>query len=335
MITTKELAQMLEEKLNGELVAGASEYENLAKYGLDRFAPNTRYQFYIRSDEMELQKSRIQNAVPSTIPTNTETIYICGLLSPSPGSTVEGQDANTYNTVVNSTLELLIPNCDDTSVMTFKVNGENITEELRLSDLVQLLIEDTLSATTSQYITGDDNVIYYIGTAYSRTIPGIKEQRPSVGISLPLSVYIAYSIVATGISSENIEVFIKTGGVFEKIYTTRLGLARTTQHESVIQSDANGVAKAKPNATTLTLSFDAPYRINAIGEAVTSYVLSGEITPLTIMLSIPATINVDGSIVKREKKYTMILADTGISGELNLAASMSVRLIEYVGGSNG
>ena len=57
MITTKELAQMLEEKLNGELIAGASEYENLAKYGLDRFAPNTRYQFYIRSDEMELQKS--------------------------------------------------------------------------------------------------------------------------------------------------------------------------------------------------------------------------------------------------------------------------------------
>ena len=318
MITTKELAERLQDKLNGDFDSVTNEYTNITKYFLDRFYPHTRMEFCIKSDEAEIKRASID--------INTETVYICGLLTPTPGSSIEGVDKETYNTVIGYTLELLVPNCDDIAVVVFK---DGVSKELRLSDQVQLLVEESLSATESEYITAEDGVIYYIGTAYSRTIPGAKMLRNVVGISLPLNVYITHSIVATGISSDNIRLSIKDGDKFIRVFTTRLGLARTTSFDSTVSSNAGGVSKGTPNATTLTVSFDAPFRLDVMGKAVSTYLLKGGITPLEVKLEIPSVSPSGDDIQYDDTEYMMMLADVGINGELNLASSMSCRLIEY------
>ena len=321
MITTKELAERLQDKLNGDFDSATNEYTNITKYFLDRFYPHTRMEFYIRSDEAEIKKASMD--------INTETVYICGLLTPTPGSSIEGVDKETYNTVIGYTLELLVPNCDDVTTITYTNDKKEVSEEIRLSDQVQLLVEESLSATESEYITAEDGVIYYVGTAYSRTIPGAKMIRNVVGISLPLNVYITHSIVATGISSDNIRLSIKDGENFVRVFTTRLGLARTTAFDSTVSSNAGGVSKGTPNATTLTVSFDAPFRLDVMGKAASQYLLEGGVSPLEVKLEIPSVSPNGEDIQYDDKEYKMMLADVGINGELNLASSMSCRLIEY------
>lgn len=319
MITTKELAERLQDKLNGDFDSATNEYTNITKYFLDRFYPHTRMEFYIRSDEAEIKKASMD--------INTETVYICGLLTPMPGSSIEGLDKETYNTVLSFTLELLIPNCDDVTTVVY--DGKN-SKEIRLSDQVQLLIEDTLSATESEYINSGDGVIYYVGTAYSRPIPGAKMLRNVVGISIPLNVYITYSVVATGISSDNIRLSIKDGVKYVRVFTTRLGLARTTSFDSSVASNAGGVSKGTPNATSLTVSFDAPFRLDAMGKAASQYLLNGVVEPLEVKLEMPSVSPKGDDIQYNTEEYRMMLADVGVNGELSLAASISCRLIEYL-----
>ena len=329
MISIKELAAKLQDKLNGDFDTTKNEYVNLHTYGLDRFTPGTRYEFRIMSDEMEYLRSEMRGAssLPGE-PTNTMTVYICGLLHALPGASIEGTEPEYYNTMISSTLDILVPECEEAKIVTVQdENGTSTEQEVRLGDIVQMLIEHILSSTDSEYVKGQDKTIYYIGTAYSRPIPGIKAIRGSVGVSLPITVYINYSVVATGISSEDIGLTING----TKIVTTRIGIARTTVSEGNISSASgnNGISKARPNATQLTISFDSPYRAGVIGKLQAMYLLEGAVAPMTVQLTIPVEVE-DGVFETMSGTYRMIFADNGLNGELNLAASISCRLVEFL-----
>lgn len=324
MITTKELAALLTARLNGDYSDADKEYTNIHKYGLDVFYPNTRYEFIVEADEIEYKYPEYKEADPTLrgVVTNTLTRYICGVLSPLPGSEIEGANKDTYNTTVSASVDFIIPDCEEVRTVEY---SDGSRAEMRLGDIVQLLIEEVLSSSMSEYITASDETIYYVGTRYSRTIPGTKTQMQVGGIALPISVYITYSIVATGVSSEDIKLKINN----QDVYTTRFGIARRTEQQANVSSDSGQVSKMKSSATSLTLTFDSPYRINDIGEAIATYILTGELTPLSVTVFLPTgRREEDGKPTYTEGHYTMVLADSGINSELNLAASVSVRLVE-------
>lgn len=327
MITTKELARIIQERLNGELVNG--EYANITKYGLDKFHANLRYEFCVEANNAEYKKAERRGAVVSSTPTNMITQYIMGVLQPTSGAEIEGNSADTYNTTVSAMIDLLIPDCDDMT----DINGYT----LRFQDAVSALIAGELGAPSNEYITGEDGIVYYVATRYTRAVPGTKDFRAQVGLSLSLMLDVSFSIIATGISSRDITLSIDG----EDVYFTTLGIARRSVQENNVNAYASaptaeyGTSKTRTTASQLFLSFDAPTRPTAINERMAEYLLTGEITPLSVTLGIPTKRDERGKLITRSKTFSMVFTEAGLNAQLNLAASSAIKLTEELEGEDG
>lgn len=325
MISTQLLAKLLQDRLNGALVNG--EYENITKYGLDSF-PNKRYEFRIFAEDGEYIKSENRGAEVSVNPTNTYTQFINGVLKTPNTAAVEGAGAATYNAAVEASLELLIPNCDD--IATF-VNPDNNEESvsIRLQDAVALLVNSELGIPTEEYVTEGD-ITYFIGGRYSRASVGQRANRTQAGLSVILDVFCTFAIVAMGVSSR--QILLNING--NNIYFTRISISRTSvQENNTLSDDRNGdygVSKARTTATQMVIAFSAPVRPVAFNTLLTRYIMLGEVTPMTVILTMPAEADQggDGYLLTLTKTYKMVFSQGGVAGEENLNASFDVRLVE-------
>lgn len=326
MISTQLLANLIQERLNGVLTDG--EYSNIRNFGLDSF-PNKRYEFRIFAEDGEYKKSENRGAEISEEPTNTFTQYINGVLKTPVTSAVDGASVDTYNAAVEASLELLIPNCDDVATFT---DPDDPTESVtvRLQDAVAILVNTVFGVPTENYIT-EGGITYYIGGRYSRASVGGRQNRPQVGLSVILTTYISFAVVAAGVSSR--EIKLKING--ESVYFNRISIARTSVQENNTLSDDTisnesgiyGVSKARTTATQLVIAFSAPVRPVAFNLALTRYIMLGEIVKNEVELTMPTVYN-GGELETLTQTYTMVFAQGGTAGEENLNASFDVRLVE-------
>lgn len=329
MISTQSLAKLIQDRLNGALENG--EYKNIKDFGLDSF-PNKRYEFRIFPEDGEYQKSENRGAELNANPTNTYTQFINGVMKTPNTAAVEGAGASTYNAAAQASLELLIPNCDDEATFT-NPNDNTQSVTVRLQDAVALLVNSVLGLPTEEYIA-DGDITYFVGGRYSRASVGQRQNRTQAGLSVILSVYVSFAIVAMGVSSRQIRLNINGND----IYFTRISISRTSVQENNTLSDdivdnqsgIYGVSKARTTATQLVIAFSAPVRPVAFNTLLTQYIMFGEVTPMTVTLTMPAEADQggDGYLLTLTKTYKMVFAQGGVAGEENLNASFDVRLVE-------
>lgn len=334
MITNQQLAELLQSKLNGEYSATDGEYANLHKYELDTFTPNVRYEFKIFANDGEYAEAENRDALVTSDVTNTVTQYINGVFKTPGGNTAEGASAKTLNTAVEAQIELLIPNCDDEKEITTQ-DGQ--TYRVRLQDVISMLVQDVLSVPSSDTREDKDGISYFIGGRYSHASVGEKRHRTQVGLSVVLSLFMTFAVVAMGISSREIKLNIgynsDIGYKDEDIYFNRISISRTSTQENNVQATpgsdvANyGISRARTTATQLVIGFSAPVRPAIINKALTEYIVTGRVPTLTVKLKMPKYM-ADGVLQYAEGEYTMTFAEGGVAGEENLNAAYDIRLVE-------
>ena len=319
MITNQSLAELLQRKLNGE--RNGAEYANLTLSGLDKFTPNVRYEFKIFANDGEYEKAKSGGIDPSEI-SNTVTQYIHGVLKTPNGAAIEGAAKETYNAAIEAQLELLIPNCDD--IATFDVNdGESVSA--RLQDAVHILVSNVLGIPTDDYIS-DGEVTYFVGTRYHNASIGERRHRTQAGLSVILTAFMSFAVVAMGVSSRKIK--LKIDG--EAVYFSRISVSRSSTQENNVTATAKvstgvGVAKARTTATQLVIGFSAPVRPTALNKSLTSYIMTGEVETLVVTLTMPTDDSEEGEM---DRTYNMVFAEGGVAGEENLNAAYDIRLVE-------
>lgn len=334
MITNQQLAELLQYKLNGEYSAEVGEYANLHKYELDTFTPNVRYEFKIFANDGEYAEAENRDALVTSDVTNTVTQYINGVFKTPGGNTAEGASAETLNTAVEAQIEILIPNCDDEKDITI---GDQ-TYRVRLQDVISMLVQDVLSVPSSDTREDKDGISYFIGGRYSHASVGEKRHRTQVGLSVVLSLFMTFAIVAMGISSREIKLEIEG----EPVYFNRISISRSSTQENNVSANPDnnegtfyGVSKARTTATQLVIGFSAPVRPSALNAALVTYVMDGEVPSLDVSLTMPTKfIYINGEKVLGENvaNYKMTFAEGGIAGEENLNAAYDIRLVEVMEG---
>ncbi len=338
MITNQQLAELLQSKLNGDYIDG--EYANLRKYGLDQFTPNVRYEFKIFANDGEYITAENRDALVSANPTNTVTQYINGVFKTPGGNTAEGASAETLNTAIEAQIELLIPNCDDEAE--FAV--DNQTYRVRLQDAISTLVQDVLSLPSNDTKEDIDGIMYFIGGRYSHASVGEKQHRTQAGLSVVLSLFMTFAVVAMGISSREIKLSIKNDkNKYEPVYFNRISISRTSTQENNVQATPGsdgaeyGISRARTTATQLVIGFSAPVRPTLINKALTKYIVSGTVPILSVKLEMPTILedtDGDGKPELQYEKgyYTMTFAEGGVAGEENLNAAYDIRLVEEMEG---
>ena len=326
MITNQQFANLIQSKLNGDYSPELGEFENIHKYGLNAFSPNVRYEFKIFASDGEYAKAENRDAQLGTT-TNTVTQYINGVLKTPGGSPVEGVSAETLNTVVEAHIELLIPNCDD--VGTFAHDGDSVS--IRFQDLVYLLVQDVLSIPSDDTMYDNDGISYFVGSRFSNASMSERQHRTQVGLSVILSMFMTFAVVAMGISSRQIKLEIDG----EEIYFNRISISRTSTQENNVtanpRDEEHGISQARTTATQVIIAFSAPVRPTWLNNLMTRYIVLGEVAHIPVTLSIPRNMGNNG-LEYISKNYTMTFAEAGIAGEENLNAAYDIRLVEEMEG---
>ena len=343
MITNQQLAELLQSKLNGEYNPSNEEYENIDHYGLNTFTPNVRYEFKIFANDGEYAEAENRDALITSDVTNTVTQYINGVFKTPGGNTAEGASAETLNTAVEAQIEILIPNCDDEKEITTE-DGQ--TYRVRLQDVISMLVQDVLSIPSSDTREDKDGISYFIGGRYSHASVGEKRHRTQVGLSVVLSLFMTFAIVAMGISSREIKLTIgykendSDEYVYEDVYFNRISISRASTQENNVQATPGtngaiyGVSKARTTSTQLVIGFSAPVRPTVINKALTRYIVTGTVPLFSVTLKMPTEL-VNGVLQYESGNYVMTFAEGGIAGEENLNAAYDIRLVEEMGGENG
>lgn len=337
MITNQQLAELLQSKLNGEYIDG--EYANLRKYWLDQFTPNVRYEFKIFANDGEYAEAENRAALVTADVTNTVTQYINGVFKTPGGNAAEGASAETLNTAIEAQIELLIPNCDDEA----ELDIEGQTYRVRLQDAISMLVQDVLSLPSNDTKNDVDGISYFIGGRYSHASIGEKQHRTQVGLSVVLSLFMTFAIVAMGISSREIKLTIgykekdSDEYVYEDVYFNRISISRASTQENNVQATPGtngaiyGVSKARTTSTQLVIGFSAPVRPTVINKALTRYIVKGTVPLLSVTLKMPTEL-VNGVLQYEPGNYVMTFAEGGIAGEENLNAAYDIRLVEVMEG---
>ena len=313
MIHIKQIAQKVQERLN----QNASE--------LNTFFDNAHFEFIVHQNSGEYKRATRDEG------TNVIKYYINAVMKvissdvdSESGESVDGM----YNASMTTSIEFLIPFAESGKLC----EGGSV---VKFGELAHYVISSALEQGMSDDIV-DDGQKYLVGSKFNIPATGSKDIRLLADESITFTVYGSHFIVASGVSSRDIRLKIND----EHVSALRVGVARRSVTDgNVIANDSSLSAKNTSSlsakntisATALTVVFDVPMRTGGYCESIRKYLLSGEIEELTVNISIPTTTEGENE----EYEYTMAIADAGLNGQMNLAASLSVRLVEYwaVGGS--
>lgn len=306
MIELSQLANSIETKLNYEV----------KNYLLEIF-PNTSFLYNICLNSGEYKKPEVDEENPNCV-----TYYINAIMKVL-SSEIEG-DANyesTYSASMTTSIEFLIPFPERTYIA-------NNNKSQKFGDTVHYMLSDILQAGTSEDMLDNSGEAYLVGSRFTVPSPGSKEIRSMIGESISLEIYGTHYFIAQGVNSNNIKLYL--GKPDEKgelsadqlVYASHIGIARRSITEGNITSSSPS-AKNTVSGTALTITFDMPLRIGPVADNINYYLQTGNVIAAWYTLVIPhPTEDVETCTHK------MIIADAGLNGELGLAASVNVRLIE-------
>jgi hypothetical protein len=180
-------------------------------------AKNTNFLFLIHADTGEY-------AIPSR-EGNDITRYINGELTVT-SSSLAGYDEATSSASIETRLELIVP-------MLSKQKSNN-----SLLNAVRLHISEALRYADKTYVEIEGQTYLQLVT-FDFAATGSRAQLPGVGDAIGLSMYITFSYVFTGISSESVKLFLNpvdenNDGTL--IPYAKLGIARKLTSENNVQS---------------------------------------------------------------------------------------------------
>lgn len=310
MISLNALAADLENKLNLAIESG--------DFYINDFMPNERYLFHIANEAGQYRKA--------TRDGNTVTKYINGVLSLM-GDEKAGVTPDTVNASLEAVFEFVIPDID--RLYTITEEDGSVIGTITFKDAVRELVDATLSAAEQDYMQDDDENYFLVTTSYSFANTGALDIRPQTGESLTMTVFIDYSIVASGVSAANLEMWMPdASGVLVRIYPTRLDITRHSVQEGVIPSDVD-TSKTLTQTTQLTIAINKPLRFDTFDEAALKYTAyGGSVKKMNVKIIYPMGLNSDGTVKKEDVPYSLSFADVSIAGELNLAIPVSATLHE-------
>ena len=327
MISLEQLASKIEDELNS----------NIKWYELNKFIPNVEFAFNVYLNAGEYKKA-VQVEDSNTV------IYYINAIMKVLSSDIEGEPGTkgTYNASMTTSIEFLIP----FSERTYDIGVGDDSNVVKFGDQVHYMIASLLQAGLSDTIN-DGSEDYLVGSRFTIPSPGAKEIRALVGESISLTIYGTHYFIASGVNSNQIELYIEKSNNksendsenksekdsekdselvnYERVYATRVGIARVSISEGNIFS-GDLASKNTISGTALTVTFDAPLKNGGYNGIIGEYLLGNSIGNLTVKLRLPNSETI--------KKFTMLIADAGMNGELGLAASINVRLIEAWEGGN-
>lgn len=281
-------------------------------------AKNTNFLFLIHADTGEY-------AIPSRAG-NDITRYINGELTVT-SSSLAGYDEATSSASIETRLELIVP-------MLSREKSNNA-----LLNAVRLHISEALSYADRTYVEIEGQTYLQLVT-FDFAATGSRAQLPGVGDAIGLSMYITFSYVFTGISSESVKLFLRTLDDVDKdkdgtlIPYAKLGIARKLTSESNVQSGSETtvpISKSLPVSSVLTINFDALARLAAFDAAARKYRLNGEIETLKIRIKELTGVGEDGNETYETKDFDMILDLATLNAEQNAVCSATYTLVERSG----
>lgn len=275
-------------------------------------AKNTNFLFLIHADTGEY-------AIPSRAG-NDITRYINGELTVT-SSSLAGYDEATSSASIETRLELIVP-------MLSRQKSNNA-----LLNAVRLHISEALSYADKTYVEIEGQTYLQLVT-FDFAATGSRAQLPGVGDAIGLSMYITFSYVFTGISSESVKLFLnpvddKDDGTL--IPYAKLGIARKLTSESNVQSDSETtvpISKSLPVSSVLTINLDALARLAVFDTAAREYRLNGEIETLKIRIVEFAGFDEEGNEIYKKKDFDMILDLATLNAEQNAVCSATYTLVE-------
>lgn len=305
------------EDFAGRIQALLNNEEALERHGLSAesaapIAKNTNFLFLIHADTGEY-------AIP-TRAGNDITRYINGELTIT-SSSLAGYDEATSSASIETRLELIVP-------MFSKQKSNN-----SLLNAVRLHISEALSYADKTYVEIEGQTYLQLVT-FDFAATGSRAQLPGVGDAIGLSMYITFSYVFTGISSESIKLFLNpvdenNDGTL--IPYAKLGIARKLTSENNVQSDSETtvpISKSLPVSSVLTINFDALARLADFDAAAREYRLNGTIETLKIRIVEFAGFDKDGNEIYKKKDFDMILDLATLNAEQNAVCSATYTLVE-------
>lgn len=322
MIKTSTLKEMLEGELNKKLKTFTYDGLYLADSGeemnpVDNLIPNVRFSFALFDNAADYKPPELDAENPNVV-----NYYINGIFRMLPGATNEGFGEADYVGTCSATVEFLCPyaNLADEDGNAFFVEA------------IKQLITDTLTHNSST--TTDDG--YLITSAFSAPTVGQRRQEPTIGDCVTISLSIAYGIVAGGVASRDLQMYVyyRDGSRttfenakadtdiehWERAYFAQIGFARSSVVEGNTTSDSSGAAKCVVGATRFAISFSGAVRCTAIDVALRKYIFYNNITPIFVKV-----------IIGKEtytRYYKMTFSEGEMSAMLPYAASQTFGLVE-------
>ncbi|MBQ8289323.1 MAG: hypothetical protein IJY01_00425 [Clostridia bacterium] len=307
MINFTEIAQMLEDRLNGNLNEG-DDYEYIKQYHLDGISnpdeaivPNERYEFKIHTDTGIYERAERVN--------NTVRRYINGVMS-IVGNTVEGISNSTYSAVVQTRVDFVIPFAEGTTEQ----------DRNRILMAVRELMSDALKYSDGETIDGIDGLTYLYIINYSLANSGTRSQINDAGDSFTLSLNINHSFVTLGVASSEYRFYILEDNDATRevdIPYQKYGMARKTTFDT--NTDESLTSVNVPTSTVLTINFDLYKRVDAFDNAINDYLFDGALNPITIYILNTRT--------NAKKEYDMYIDTAALNGQVGAVASSSVTLV--------
>ena len=246
MLKLSSLGKWIEERLNNTLAEHINNNSNTI-LNTDRVI----YAFKVYTDQgnhkgydyLNTNTLDIEGVGIVQLATNKRVRYIECQLSQN-DSTVE---ATGYVSITRDTvLEIIIP-LDNIDEVGFE---ETITEEIRT------VLDNSFNTIGDAYVVENNNAIPF-GFKYSLSNTGIRTNRAFIGDSISMTAYINFFFVESGISANDIEIYIDG----ERIIPLRYGFNRgTTQQSNTFSGDNTMTAKNTPTSSLFSFNFDTTMR---------------------------------------------------------------------------
>lgn len=315
----EDLVKPIEDTLNAAL----SETDGAGYvYGVNDVPQNYFYAFNFATDTGDFA-----HAHKETVEQHEICIFPINCLAKIQPVSREGIASEAYNAVVDATTHILLP------LLTEGTVERDFVNEFRR-------LVDTALQSSAQRIVSDGSIPYSVTTNYRLLQTGERDNRNGVGDSVEFTLFLEFSIVASGISSDLTEFYIDTSLTsspsWSRIYYDNLAISRKAIKELGTLSTATAPsALSFASSSVFGVSLILAARFNALTPVYNEWLLNGTAGRKKFKIKKPKSVaiqttagGIEATFAYDEIVKTMWFDDGGSGHEPATVESQSITLVE-------